>query len=395
MPLQPTSSLRLFNCLRKFVPSRSTYWAFVALSLLGPTTSWGQTTAGSGGLPIDFSGDIRLRYERDWDSQNASGAPRQDRNRGRLRARVSAQYAIDADWSAGVRIRTGNTSSQQSPHLTFSADNGGTDDLEGLFDKYYLRYKNGDQSFWIGRNSFPFWQQNEFFWDDDVTPTGVAASFESSVGTGKMTTTLGAFKLPDGGNGLNGSLLSGQLKYSAPTANGQLTLAAGLHSFSGENGAKNLRNRNGDRDYLIGVLGAQWTTPVEDRPLALGLDLFHNFENYTASDAAPLSANQADETSGYVFSAKYGQLKNAGEWQVGYYYAHIETFAVNSSFAQDDWVRFGSATQTDGSDCAGHEARVSYALSKQLNLVARLFIVEAITSQQDGKRFRVDLNWKF
>ena len=54
--------------------------------------------------------------------------------------------------------------------------------------------------------------------------------------------------------------------------------------------------------------------------------------------------------------------------------------------AQDDWVRWGSATQTDGSDAAGHEFRASYMVTPRLNLVARLFVVEAITSVQDDFR---------
>jgi hypothetical protein len=68
---------------------------------------------------------------------------------------------------------------------------------------------------------------------------------------------------------------------------------------------------------------------------------------------------------------------------------------VNASFAQDDWIRFGSATQTDSSDFSGHELRASYAISKTLNVVSRLYLVDAITTIQDGNRFRVDLNWKF
>ena len=31
---------------------------------------------------------------------------------------------------------------------------------------------------------------------------------------------------------------------------------------------------------------------------------------------------------------------------LGYYYAHMEALAVSSSYAQDDWVRWGTANQT-------------------------------------------------
>ena len=368
--------------------------AFVVVLPLGSLPVLGQTpkTASS---PLAISGDLRLRYEEDWDSQNAAGAERPDRTRGRMRARVSATYTLDPSWTAGLRIRTGNTHSQQSPHLTFASDDGARDDLEFVLDRYFVQYKQGEVTAWAGRNAWPFWQQNEFFWDDDVTPTGLSGSYETTAGRGKLTSVIAAFALPDGGFGLNGTHVGGQVRYTAPLGDGQFTLAAALHQLDGSAGPDDLRNRNGERDYLLGAFSGQWSAPVGGRPLTLGVDVFNNFEDYSPADTAPLPATQADETLGYVLSAQYGALKQPGDWQIGYYYAHIETFAVNASFAQDDWVRWGSATQTDGTDGKGHEFRASYVLTKTLNVVARLFVVDAITSVQDGKRFRLDLNWRF
>ena len=57
------------------------------------------------------------------------------------------------------------------------------------------------------------------------------------------------------------------------------------------------------------------------------------------------------------------------------------------------WERQGP--QTDASDFEGHEFRAGYALSANINLLARLYFVEAITTEQDGNRFRLDLNWRF
>jgi hypothetical protein len=134
---------------------------------------------------------------------------------------------------------------------------------------------------------------------------------------------------------------------------------------------------------------------VRGIPFTLGVDVFNNFMDYSAAEAAPLAAVNRDQTLGYVFSATIGQLKNRYDWLVGYYYAHIETFAVDAAYAQDDWSRFGSGSQSEVSDFAGHEIRLGYAFSKNVNVMARLFLVEAITTRQDGNRFRLDLNWKF
>lgn len=345
---------------------------------------------------LTISGDVRLRYEWDWDSQNAAGVARTDRDRARVRARLNAGYKLSSEWSLGARARTGNRLSQQSPHLTFSANDDLTDDFAVQLDRYFVQFKQGPLTVWGGRNSTPFWQQNEMFWDEDVTPTGIAGAYETKLEQGSLTTTAGVFRLPDGAMDLNGTLIGGQLKYSRPVKPAQFTLAAGLYSFDGKRGAANLRNRNGVRGYLVGVLSVQWSTPLGGGlPLTLGADLIKNFEDYSATDASPFAATQADETAGYVFSALLGQLKNPRDWQVGYYYAHIETFAVNASYSQDDWARFGSATQSDLTDFKGHEFRATYVITKTLNLGARFFLVDAITSIQDGKRLRIDLNWKF
>jgi hypothetical protein len=190
-------------------------------------------------------------------------------------------------------------------------------------------------------------------------------------------------------------MLGAQLKWAKAVKPGQLTAAAGLHYLFGESGAANLRNRNGERDYMIGVGSAQWTFPWGKFPVTLGADLFYNFLNYDAADVAPFPASRDDEVLGYVLSAQLGQLKKRHDFLIGYYYAYIETFAVNASYAQDDWIRFGSGPQTDASDFKGHEIRLAYALSPQVNIMGRLYLVEAISTVQDGNRFRLDLNWRF
>lgn len=379
-----------------FTLNRHLQWAATLAALICFFTPALAADAAKTSSPLTFSGDIRLRFERDWDSQNGAGVTRADRNRLRARARLSLGYKFSDAWSLGARARTGNTASQQSPHLTFHSNDAVTDDLESAFDRYFVQFKQDGLTAWAGRNTTPFWQQNEMFWDEDVTPTGVALTHDGKFAAGNLTATAGAFGLPDGMNDLNGTLIGGQLKYGQKYPDGQLTLAAGLYSFDGKRGATHLRNRNGVRGYLVGVLSAQWSHPLDTGlPLVLGADLIKNFEDYDATGALPFAARHADETGGWVLSIAYGQTKNPGDWHFHWSYARIETLALNASYAQDDWARFGSATQSDLTDIKGHELRYTYVITKTLNVQARLFLVDAITSIQDGKRFRVDLNWRF
>jgi len=344
---------------------------------------------------LTFYGDLRLRYELDWDSVQANGVPREDRSRGRIRARAGMNYALSDDWSAGIRLRTGIHQSQQSAHLTFASTSGGNDELEFVFDRYFVQFKEGAVAAWAGRNVYPIWQQTELFWDQDVTPTGIAGTYTSALGEGKFNAMGGAFYLPDGAYGLNGQLLTLGADYAIPARIGKLKFGSSLNYFHGEDGAEYLRNRNGARDYLIGTLGLQVARDLRNIPFTVGADVYYNFEDYNAADVAPFPATDTDQQLGYVFSIQAGRMKQKHDWLLGYFYSHIETFSVNASYAQDDWIRFGSNGQTDSSDFEGHEIRAGYCLSDNINVLARLFLVKAITTVQDGNRFRIDLNWTF
>ena len=165
----------------------------------------------------------------------------------------------------------------------------------------------------------------------------------------------------------------------------KLKIAGGLLDIdanpSDSDGALLLRG-NGGRDYQLWVVNLQagvgnWT---------FGVDGIHNSESYPASEAA------RDEVDGYVGSLKF----NSGRgWRLAYTYAHIEALAVHSSYAGDDWVRWGNATQTRASDMKGHELRFVKDLGAGQNVVFRLYLAEAITTGEDGNRFRIDWNAKF
>ena len=340
--------------------------------------------------------DFRLRYENDWDSETASGVPRVDRERLRIRARLGAEIEPFKDVTLGTRLRTGPKDSQQSPHVTIiDFDDNPVGDQDAVFDKWFARYTKDSFWIWGGRNSFPFWKQNELFWDDDVTPAGIAGGYNLSREYGKVSFNGGVFKLPDGAVDFNGNLAAGQIVYSSVFNNVVLTLAGGVFAIDGETSAKNLLHGNGARDYTLWVGNVQLKFNVVQLPITLGVDVMHNSEDYSTTDPDPFTVLNRDQVDGYVFSLLAGKAKEPGDLLAGYYYAYIETLAVNASFAQDDWIRWGSANQTDASDFKGHEFRVGVTLTKKLNLLARLYLVDAITSVQDGKRFRIDLNYEF
>ncbi|MFQ5527435.1 MAG: putative porin [Thermoanaerobaculia bacterium] len=392
---QSLAPLAMRSSRRRGLPAIAAFISAVYL-LLWATSAGAGVDLGDGGK-VTLSGDFRARLEQDFDSQRADGRERDDRLRLRARVRLGITWRATESLTVGARLRSGSDESHQSPHVTVvDFDDNDTGDADFNLDKWYLQAKKDDRWAWVGRNSFPFWKANEFFWDDDVTPAGVAGGFRRVLGESgdnrSLDFRLGYLTLPVGMQEFSGNLGGAQLVF----ANKGFTLAAGLFDIdaaSSDPDATVLRNGNGLRDYRIWVVNVQAKRRAGGRPLALGVDFMHNDQSYGSSD--PFGFANRDETDAYVASIVLGQTKARGDWLAGLYYAHIEALAVAASYAQDDWIRWGSAIEADSSDLEGFELRYARSLGQGQNLVVRLYLVEAITSRQDGNRFRLDYNLKF
>lgn len=375
--------------------SRITWVAAIAMML------WVSPAAGDflSAEGLTAYGDFRLRAESDWGSQTATGADRDDRDRLRIRLRAGFKYEFDEHWRVEARLRSGAEDSQQSPHITIADfDDNDRGDASVNLDRWYVRGSTGGFYAWAGRNDLPIWKQNEMLFDDDATMAGLGLGWNTELGPGKFSLGGGYFSPPVGMREFSGNLAAAQAAWALELGELGLTVAAGIYRFDSDSDdpdALLLLQGNGSRDYELQSLSLQTRFEVGGRPLVLGGDLFHNAESYSASDADPFTAANHDQTDGFVLQATYGGLSEAKQWLIGYYYADIEALAVHSSYAQDDWVRWGNATQTRASDMKGHEFRFGWALSPKANLILRTYIVEAITSVEDGNRARLDFNYRF
>jgi len=351
---------------------------------------------------LELYGDFRLRLESDFDSQRADGSERDDRTRVRIRARAGLEFRATKRISFGLRLRSGSDFSHQSPHITvIDFDDNDTGDSDFNLDRWYVEGRRGRVWGWAGRNDFPFWKQNELFWDDDVTVAGLAGGIENRIGKRDELAIQGAYVTPPVGmQNFAGALAGLQVVYSRSSDTNGVTIVGGMFDYDSADPVDDpdavvLRNGNGQRDYRIYVGSVQVKLAPWKRPLLLGLDYLHNGDGYSATDPDPITAAQRNEKDGLVMTLRYGAVQQYGDWEIAYYHARIETLAVIASYAQDDWVRWGSTVETDSSDLEGHEFRFVYGLSGKANLMARFYVVEAITSVQDGSRFRADFNYRF
>ena len=368
----------------------------------------------SAAVPLDKAGkllvygDARLRTEKDWDSYRGDGTERDDRTRMRIRARLGATWKPADFFELGVRARTGNDDHQQSGHITikdFDGNPTGASDIN--LDKWYVQAQWQGLSVWAGRNSLPWWKQNSLFWDDDVTPKGGGLIYELPTGPGRLKLNTGYYTLPAGMRHYTGRAGSGQLVWEQDTERTGFTLAGGVMDIDadvtpGDYASTTLLQGNALRDYRLWVVQAQFRVHSLPQKFHLGIDYLHNSQNYLPADPDVFTAYHHDDVDGYVMQAVYGGVRQQGDYLLGIYYTRIEALAIHNSYAQDDWVRWGSSDQTAASNMKGPEFRAGFGFGYNVNLIVRLFLVRGIETDlptdvrnQTGKRFRVDLNWRF
>jgi len=354
-------------------------WVCFALLFWGLTIS----TRADDKNSLDFSGDLRLRFEKDYDVTGKA-----DRDRARYRFRFGMVHKRGDNVEIGARLATGNPNDQQSPHQTFGDDFG---KKNFFMDKAYFKYSFKSGWVWLGKNSFPFWKQNEMFWDDDVIPEGVSAAYvlKEVAGPGsRVTFTGGQYIIDNFDNLFDSSISAGQVAFNKKSSSASFTGAAGVYHFNNNSGDTLSFNALNDMDLTVLVASAQVNFKINNKlPVRVGADYINNFED-------PTVPGFENETNGFVAQVLVGKLKKPGTWTAGFYYARIEKFALVANFAQDDWWRFGSG-HTDSSNLKGFELRFGYQVAPKINLVARHYVTEMIVGDKDANRFRLDLNIKY
>ncbi len=359
---------------------------------------------------LKLYGDIRLRAEQDWNSRNFNGSFRDDRFRIRYRLRFGLTYNWTKNISMGARLRSGVAESLQSPHNNF-----GHREFTGIpinLDKVFLSGKHDKFWWWAGKNSFPFWKQNELFWDDDVTPEGIAigGSFKTNNVNIKpkaayfiTNTGSGNFDPKDPTNGMiDGHMLGGQLELGFKVKKNAVTLASSYYALKDINNVPTTDFfYTGDRfklnySFLVSGLKVELKTKL---PITIGLDHFINLEDYSGLPDTLIDTVYKDQNTGFVISAKIGALSKKGDWLFGYYFARKEEYSVVSYYTEDDWIRLGNINRNRNTNYQGHEIRIAYAFGSRFNVVARAYFVEGLVThdvaKESGNRFRLDFNMKF
>ena len=307
---------------------------------------------------LNVSGDIQLRYE-----SNFSDADAAARNRGAMRGRLRAEYALSNFLAVGAEISTGDSNDPNSRHVTLSSF---VNDLDVSLTKMYVQWNHGPLEISGGKFTNPF-MRTDIVWDGDVNPQGASASYTLPFGSNASLKASGLYFLIDEASaGPDSDMIGGQVKLSMnPSNNWRIESAVAYYDYNLQNLASadagdfrsNLRNGTGgylsDFDLLDIVtrlsysgLGAQW-------PVSVTANYVKNFGAATNDD------------QGYSVDFSLGKAKTPGDWRFVYEYSQVDVDAVLAAFSNDN---LGIATNYQS-----NKISISYVPVKHLQLNATLY----------------------
>ncbi len=361
---------------------------------------------------ITISGDLRFRYDGQFDQgfDAKGGAP--DRNRERMRARIQLAGVINKNLDWAVRVSTGSftnpTGANQTETDFFNRKPVG-------FDRYFIRYDSKPEkglgvSLTAGKFDYTF-KRTELTLDNDLQPEGASETVYYK-GDGLLKDArLIAFQLPfnEVSGGKDSALFGGQL---------QATLGKGKLAFTGALAYLNFNQADAlaralskpstqvgggvelgttnrvRRDAMGNIIGFVTNYNILD---TIGEVRYTKFDHFPITLTLDYARNMSDkldllrERNAYWVEFKVGQTKEKGDVEFTYTFDRVQQDAVLSVFSFDDFL---------GTNSRNNRVTGAYTLNKNvyfqfIGLFSQKFNVAKGVDNRTSKRVQLDINYRF
>ena len=307
-----------------------------------------------------FKGDVRFRQET---VKNDGVSNTGDQDRQRVRVRLGAYTEINPQVSTGIRIATGSDNDSRSTNQ--SLDNNFTKkDLwldQGYVDYHPTAIK--DLHLIGGKMAQPWVSTGDIIWDSDISPEGLAATYQHALGPVELFGSAGHYTLKDNVDGEGKQfrhdlrLYAGQLGARfAITDNLKMTLGGSVYGYDNDDNTTTLAingNSAGEEFKLYEGFGA-----LDIGGLPVPLSLYGQIVNN--KDASN------DQDMGWLAGVKtkfYG-------FGVDYNYRDVQRNAVVGAFTDSDFANGFTGSR-------GSKVKVSYELDKNFALGATYFMAKS------------------
>ena len=378
-----------------------------------------------------WKGDLRVRHEVIQQEFNPV-----DRNRNRFRLRAGAMVRVNDNTRVEIQFASGEGGDARSSNQTFTDANS----RKALdLDLAYAEWAPTDA--WrvtAGKMRYPWVRTQSYFFDNDVNPEGVAASWQQGA-TGFFGSLFYA-GLSERSNFAESSMVGAQLGWRAARSDGSRTLlaaayydhhgvqgynpfqgagagAAGFGAFGNTTSTQAAVCRRAvysgagavspclANDYDIVELLGEHQFNVGPQPLLVYANVARNLKaDVGVTSATPSADVPAGLDTAWAAGFNYGRANASlpGSWEIGYLYQKVEKDALFAQWIDSDFA----AGNTDG---GGSAFRGAYQLSRNwrfnvlymmnetnLDVPAALTVPPGASAKGRGyDRLQVDLSWTY
>jgi hypothetical protein len=351
---------------------------------------------------VAITGDMRYRYEYISDDtlSNVAGVglvPTADRYRDRIRARLAVTAKPTDTLTVGIGM---TTTENQDPR-------SGNQSLTGVFSKKpfdldlaYFDWKFASWGNLIGgKMKQPFVKPGQsLFWDNDITPEGLAVGFQSGAFFGTaynywLTEQSGTENTRTADTMLHGLQLGARLPMGGVSS---LMLEAHYYDLSAAVGRAPFYNANANNNTTTGA--APGVLVYDYEVISVGAEFSTMFGALPFTVWAEGAQNQdpSDENTAWGLGFMFGKASNTKTWEAGVGYQKLEKDALFAQLIDSDFAG-------GFSDNEGFVFRGAYAPVKNWTLNATYFLnkrnAEVANSlgqtDVDYDRLQLDFNVKF
>lgn len=340
-----------------------------------------------------LKGDMRIRHQYEKRHGQAS------RNRARLRYRLGIESEVTDHVKVGAGLASGG-SDPRSSNVTFENTFDTPDIRLNLAFVEYASDSWGKAVAGKFKRDDYLWAPTDLLWDGDINPEGASVHGQHSlVGDIKSFINFGGWVLDESSlNQDDPFMYYGQpgLIWDGKGFDAQASF--NYYGFSGIQGVRldHCAGTNtglslvggscsgGSLSYDYDSLGGSAEFGISE-PLGLPIKRIATFGEYHVSHDAN------EENTAWVAGVKFGhkKVKQRGEWQIRYQYAHLEKDAFPDVFPDSD--RYGGETDTQG-----HEAIVEFGLWDHVTLSVDYYHDKKIKAEELPQTLiQGDLNMMF
>ncbi|RMF91960.1 MAG: hypothetical protein D6734_13355 [Candidatus Schekmanbacteria bacterium] len=334
-----------------------------------------------------FSGDMRLRYERQESEENSR--ENVDRHRGRFRLRYGFETTINEKIKLGLRFASGS-GEQTSTNQTFQD----TFDQKNLWiDRAYIEYKPYKEFALIGgKMKNPFYT-TDLVWDPDINPEGVALNFIKDFGNSTFFVRAGFFPIDESSSDSNDVSLYGiQGGFSSKLFGMDIKAAAAYYDWHNMKGAKLediSPSKEKDTNSLIisddGARIFKYNYRIIQPTFEITPLVFNAFERRFPvkiyCDFVNNIVGDVSDNTGWLAGIKVGEISKPGDFEISYNYRELEKDAVPAITTDSDF-------HGGGTNAKGHKISVKYSLMKNTIIGFTLF-----NTRSQEKKDNLKINW--